>query len=228
MRTNGMRHLPLVSLLVTFALAACESSLSSAPVAGERPRAEALMSSRTVSGPTDPTASFSFPLDATGLAVKSDGLYGDGTNSIYDNGVCGVSAKIFATTQYSNSGDATMQTSSHRSCTRTLSWAYGDGLTEQGTVFLNLNQVENSTYAIPVGQTVSRRFVLNPTALGRCDKLIYGVPGGSDSVRVTRLNASTWSVQTSAYPNDRAYCDTNGQSYYMPLRFVLVSHTALP
>ena len=227
MRTTGMRHLPLVSLLVTSALAACNPSLPSASVADGPPSAEALMSSRTVSGPTDPTASFGFPLDATGLAVKSDGQYGDGTNSIYDNGICDVSAKIFATTQYSNSGDATMQTSSRRACTRTLSWAYGDGLTEQGTVFLNLNQVENSTYAIALNQTVSRRFVLNPTVLGRCDKLIYGVPGSSDSVRVTRVNASTWNV-TAAYPNDRAYCDTNGQSYHMPLRFVLVSHTALP
>ena len=228
MRTNGMRHLALVSLLVTSALAACDPSQSSAPAAAGRPSAETLMSSRTVSGPTDPAASFGFPLDATGLAVKSDSRYGDGTNSIYDNGVCNVSAKIFATTQYSNSGDATMQASSQRSCTRTLSWSYGDGLTEQGTVFLNLNQVENSTYAITSGQTVPRRFVLNPTVLGRCDKLIYGVPGSSDSVLVTRVNASTWNVRTAPYPNDRAYCDTNGQSYHMPLRFVLVSHTALP
>lgn len=228
MRTTGMRHFPLASLLVTLALAACDPALPSAPAADAGPSAEALTSSRTVSGPTDPTVSFGFPLDATGLAVKSDGLYGDGTNSIYDNGVCNVSAKIFATTQYSNSGDATMQSSNRRSCTRTLSWSYGDGLTEQGTVLLNLNQVESSTYAIPSGQTVSRRFVLNPTVLGRCDKLIYGVAGSSDSVLVTRVNASTWSVQTAAYPNDRAYCDTNGLSYHMPLRFVLVSHTALP
>ena len=228
MHRIGLHYLSLASLLAASALAACDSSRPLGPFSEARPSAASLARSQTLSGPTDPTASFNFPLDATGLAVRSDGQFGNATNSVYDNGVCGVSAKIFATTQYSNSGDATMQTTSHRACTRTLSWAYGDGLVEQGTVFLNLNQVENSTYAITVGQTVSRRFVLNPTVLGRCDKLIYGVAGSSDSVLVTRLDASTWKVQTAAAPNDRAFCDTNGQSYHMPLRFVLVSHTPLP
>jgi len=38
-------------------------------------------------------------------------------------------------------------------------------------------------------------------------------------VLVTRVNSYTWDVQTQPYPNDRAYCDANGQLLHMPLRF---------
>ena len=52
----------------------------------------------------DPTASFAFPLSDGSLALRSDHLYSDGTNSVYADGVCVVSGRIFATDAGSNSG----------------------------------------------------------------------------------------------------------------------------
>jgi hypothetical protein len=104
--------------------------------------------------------------------------------------------------------------------------------------FNNLNDLENTTYSIPIGATVNRRLVVNPGVLAnnpsRCGKLFFGVGPlgdkgvGSDSVAVTRIDASTWQVQSQAAPNDRALCESNGQLYEMPVSFVVVSSYPLP
>src|SRR5690348_7296263 len=43
-----------------------------------------------VSGPTDPTATWYIPLSDAALNVRSDHLNGNGTSSVYANGVCNV------------------------------------------------------------------------------------------------------------------------------------------
>ena len=99
-------------------------------------------------GPTDPTATWKIPLADAGLGFASDGQYGDGTYSVYADGVCGVSAKIFATTAASNSGDATIQVAKAKNCTRRFTLHYPDAFTETVLSFNNLLQLQNSTYLI--------------------------------------------------------------------------------
>jgi hypothetical protein len=184
---------------------------------------------------TDPTATWKIPLADAGLALRSDHAYSDGTYSLYADGVCNVSGKIFATTAASNSGDATLQTSTPTKgkCGRLISLFYPDGYQETVATFNNLNELENTGYSIPVGATVTRRLVINPGVLAnnpsRCGRLHFGVGTlglkgvGSDSLLVTRLDASTWQVQSQAAPNDRALCENNGQIYEMPVSFMIVS-----
>ena len=181
---------------------------------------------------SDPTATFKIPLMDAGLSLKSDGLLSDGTNSVYANGVCGTSAKIFATTAASNSGDATLQTTGPkgRNCGRVVTLNYSDGVSETAPVFMNLNRIENTTYSIPVGFTVARRLGIPYL---RCNGLTFGTRSdgsgaGSDSVLVTRLDASTWHVQSKPNGADLAYCSTTAQLYHMPVDFTIVSSRALP
>lgn len=138
------------------------------------------------------------PLADAGLALTSDGQYGDGTYSVYANGVCGVTGTIFATTQKSNTGDAVIQTNSStrgKSCSRTFTLRYPGGFTEAVPSFNNLRALQNTTTIIPIGATVKRLLILNPGAIvtgSRCDRLLFGVGdnpdngAGSDSARATR------------------------------------------
>lgn len=218
----------LLSLLV---LSSACAEMAQGPLA---PSAPAASSARAKASP-DPTATFKFPLDHALLALKGDGLYSDGANSVYTNGVCGVTAKVFV----GGSGDATMQTNSPRASDRQcrdyprkMTLAYDDGVSETIAVFMNLHELQSATFSIPVGATAKREFAINPTQTTRCDRLTWssGIQGAAiaaDSVLVTRVDASTWTVETQPYPNDRAYCTTNGQSYHMRLKFTVVSSRAL-
>jgi hypothetical protein len=216
--------------VLALALASCEKN----PVVA--PSSEPALAA--AHGTSDPTATWKIPLNATGLAFQSDGRYGDGTYSVYANGVCNVSATIFATAAGSNTGDATIQTSkpSGGKCGRVFTLSYPDGYTETLPSFNNLNQLENTTYSIPIGTTAARRLILAPGSLSnnpsRCGRLLFGPNGtvgvASDSILVTRVDARTWQVQSQAAPNDLAYCENNGLSYEMPVNFVVVSSVALP
>ena len=189
----------------------------------------------------DPTATFYFPLADAGLALKSDGLFGDGTYSVYTPEICGVAGKMFATTAASNSGDATMQTNNakftDRGCAaypRKMTIAYSDGVLETIPIFMNVRQMANTTYSIPIGQTVRRGFAINPPQKTRCDVLrwmqesVSGVQFGGDSVLVTREAADRWHVRTQPPPNNKAVCSTNGVVYNMSLDFTIVSSRPLP
>lgn len=189
--------------------------------------------------PGDPRATFSYPLADAGLALASDGHYGDGTWSHYSHGVCGVSSKIFATTAASNSGDATMQTDNpnyrDRKCAaypRKVTLRFPDAVSETFTVFTNLRQLQNTTYAIAIGATVKRAYGLSGSA--RCGQLRWGIvgspngPAEGDSVLVTRLDASTWQVETQPAPNDQARCYQTGELLTMPVKFRVTSSYPLP
>jgi hypothetical protein len=186
-----------------------------------------------------PTATWKIPLADAGLALRSDHASGDGIYSVYASGVCNVTGTIFAVTPGS-SGDATLQTSlaTKGKCGRTVTLFYPDGFTENLATFANLNAVDNTVYSIPIGTTVTRRLVINPGVVmvhpTRCGKLLFGVGPlgeqgiGSDSVLVTRMDASSWKVQSQAAPNDRALCVNNGVIYKMTVSFVIVTSYPLP
>jgi len=193
-------------------------------------------------GPSDPVTSWLIPLDATGLAFSSDGNYAAGGYSVYQNGVCGVSSKIFATTAASNSGDAIMQTDNpsnrDRKCSsypRKVTLTYPDASSESVTLFANLHEIQNTSYSIPVGTTVTRKLNLSSsTSASRCGVIKFrGVDNegnllGADEVLVTRVDASTWDVATQPAPLDRGYCTNTGELIAMPLSFRIVSATPLP
>lgn len=228
-RNSTHRPLGLLTLVVLVAAACSDGGGGTALVAPP----SAGLAKATV---TDPTATFQFPLSDAGLSVKSDGLFGDGTYSLYAEGECGVHAKIFATAELSNSGDATMQTNNARyrdrkcpSYPRTLTFVYTADTSETTAVFMNVRQIHNTTYHIPVGTTVLRGLAIQTP---RCEQLLWartrqGVEIEADSVLVTRVSADTWRVQTQPAPDDRAWCVTNGASYNMSVDFTIVASRAL-
>jgi hypothetical protein len=175
----------------------------------------------------DPTATWTFPAVETGHGFASDGQGG------YANGVCGVSTRIFATTAGSNSGDATIQTAKGK-CIRRFTLRYPDASTESVLSFNNLLQLQNTTYSIPIGSTVKRRLIVNPGAIAnnpsRCGRLLFGPNGavgvGSDSLNVTRVDASTWQVQSAG--SQLAFCEDLGLLYVMPVDFTVTSSVPLP
>lgn len=214
---------PILLLTAALVLAAACSESPTAPANVNVPTASA-----KPGGPTDPTATWTVPVPDGILGFASDG------QGSYADGVCGVSAKIFATTAGSNSGDATIQTAKAKNCTRRFTLHYPDTTTESVLSFNNLLQLQNTTYSIPIGSTVKRRLILNPGAVSnnpsRCGRLLFGPNGsvgvGSDSVNVTRTSASSWLVESAA--SNLAYCEANGALYSMPVSFVVTSSSSLP
>ena len=202
---------------------------------------------------TDPTAAFYLP-DSNSSGTL--GLWGDGnytTNnpfsgtSRYLEKECGVNSKIFATTAASNSGDAIMHTSNNRYSDNkckdyprkvNISYAHpADGLNagsvETTEVFVNVNRIQSSTYLIPVGATVKRALLLDPKSGGRCEQVRFraalqdGSLTGADSVYVTRLDGTTWKVETRP-GEDKAFCTTDGRLYHMPVSFHIRASRGLP
>jgi hypothetical protein len=215
------RSLSLIALLAALTACADQSTaptglVSAGPPAAAKP-----------GGTSDPTATFTFP--NSGFALRGDGLYLSGGNSVYANGVCGVTATIFATTAGSNSGDARLQTdipsASDRKCAaypRKLTLDYGNG-TDVGTLVVNVRAMQNTNFSIPVGTTARRLLVVNNTA--RCGAVKFGEAG--DSANVTRISASEWHIQSQPYPNDNASCTTEGSLYHMQVDFTVVSSRPL-
>ena len=188
----------------------------------------------------DPTATWKLPLNDAALAVRSDRLYSDGVASVYADGICRVSAKIFATTQYSNSGDGILNTgiSAGGKCARRITVVFPDGYSESVGTFMNLREIENTTYSIPIGATVERQLHVGTDQLvgstSRCGGLVFGygvanaIGAGSDSVLVTRIDATTWHAVSQPAPHNLAYCKNDGQLYAMPIDLIVVSNRRLP
>ena len=221
-------------LMLATALAACASPESGSSLLSTEP-----MLAKQPPGPSDPSAAFWFPLDDAALGLRSDHLYGNGTSSVYAHGVCGVNSKIFATATASNSGDAIMHTNnprfSDRKCAdypRTVTVEYAPGDQESGPVFINVREIANTTFQIPIGSTVQRILRVN---VGRCDGLAWTPQlgdgtntSGGDYVNVTRVDGSTWLVESQPYPDNQAYCVATGQLYNIAVRFTIVSSDPLP
>ena len=104
-------------------------------------------------------------------------------------------------------------------------------------MFSNLRAIENTTYLIPVGTTVLRQLHIGnswPNVISRCDGLVWGygvandIAAGSDSVWVTRVDASTWHVFSQDPPHNLAWCKATGELLPMPVDFTVVSSRPLP
>jgi hypothetical protein len=224
-----------VTFLFLLGVAACgDETTNTAPRSTE----SVAMRAAKTSGPTDPTATWKFPLSDAGLAIQSDHQYSDGTSSVYANGVCNVTTTIFATTEKSNSGDATLSTGNPSAkCSRRVHVVFPDGSSESLPMFSNLRAIENTTYLIPIGATVLRQLHIGntwPNVISRCDGLVWGygvandIAAGSDSVWVNRVDASTWHVFSQDSPHNLAWCKATGELFPMPVDFTVVSSRPLP
>lgn len=232
------------------ALALLATACQDASTGPDRRVAPAEAPALAKAGVKDPTATWLIPLADAGLVLRSDQRYADATNthSVYANGTCSVATRIFATTE-SNvdpSGDATISMThpSGGRCGRTVTIAYPDAaITESLATFSNLNKLQDNgdaTTIIPVGGTALRRLIVgfehrtlgNPTS-GRCGRVIFGdngsVGAGTDMLRVTRLDARTWRVQSQQPPSDRALCEKTGTIIGgMTVDFTVVASRDLP
>lgn len=178
----------------------------------------------------DPTTEFVLSSDA------SLGLRPDSYSATYKHGVCGVNSKIFATMAASNSGDAIMHASNpkfgDRQCSaypRTLVVSYG-AVTETTSGQLLVDNLQNTTFSIPVGSTVNRAMNLADT---RCGGLKWrtalrdGTFIGADSVKVTRLTARSWRVFNDGSSN-RALCTTTGVLLNITVDFTITADRDMP
>lgn len=244
-----MRYALIPIAASAFLLAGCQSDLTS-PQNHRAPSAPALGKSTT----TNATATWKLPLDTSGLGLISDGQYSDGENSVYDDGICGVTTRIFNATG-SSSGDATLQTNNPTAkangCAQyprkmTLVYPVGDpqyenGGTETMAVFLNVRNIANPTTVIPVGYAnrVQRHFTVNPTQSTRCDAWRWSSDLSSDDVWVERMDARTYHVYTKDRDPDpdvalafadknRATCTTTGVQHHLSVDFLIVSKQDLP
>jgi len=221
-----MRHTSLILVPFLLTLAACADQ----PTSPTPPAGAGIMQAAKPPAPTDPTATWIFPAMEAGLGFASDG------QGAYSDGACGVSTRIFATTAGSNSGDATLQTNKVKNCIRrfTLRYSATPGDTEVVPSFNNLLKLQTSTAWIPIGTSVRRRLIVSPGALAnnpsRCGRVLFGPNGAvgldSDSVNVTRVDASTWAVQSTG--THQALCEANNTLYTMPVSFTVVSSSPLP
>src|SRR5262249_47138809 len=151
----------------------------------------------------------------------------------YADGVCSVSTTIF--TSATGSGDATLNTgvAAKGKCGRHIQVVFPDGHSETDGTFMNLRGIENTTYAIPIGATVKRQLHVGtdqtPSDHSRCGGFLFGygvandIAAGSDSVWVTRIDASTWHAYSQAAPHNLAFCKNDGQLYAMNIDITVVS-----
>jgi hypothetical protein len=194
-------------------------------------------------------STWKLPLNSAGLGLVSDGAQSDGSYSLYDDGVCGVSSGVLL------SGDMTIQTNNPtrktRTCsgrTMTLVYPAGDpvyptGGRETMLVFMNLHNISSDTTTILTGYAnrVLRHLALNPAQKQRCDAWRWqSAPGiAGDKVWVERMSATTYHVYTqdrdpdlvlaaANASNNRAICTTTGQAHHLSVDFYVVSKEVLP
>ena len=228
------RH-PTTAAAALIAVAiACTSANDTASVVA--PRSPSLGKSTV----TDPTAVFRFPLSDPTLGIQGDGAFVDSTYSVYANSVCGVTTRIYATTEASGSGDMMFQTYAPRAkdpgCAawpRRIRVTFPDGLSELTYSTTNLQRVENATFQIPLDSTVKRQLNMGTGESVRCTGIRWGANTGSavvgDSVLVTRTAPDTWHVQTQPPPNNRGVClSSNPTAYSLKVDFWVVSARPLP
>lgn len=197
-----------------------------------------------------PTSLWKLPLDDASLGLRSDYLQSSSGYSVYEDGVCGVTGKIFVG---GGSGDATLQTNNPRAkntqCNgprkMTVVYPVGDvvypsGGSETMPVFVNLRNISNDTTIIGLGyeNRVQRILSLNPTQTQRCDAWRWSDVGvAGDKVWVERLDASTYHVYTRDQDPveanriggaNRAVCTTTGQAHNLSVDLLIVSKVPLP
>ncbi len=188
----------------------------------------------------DPTATWMIPLDDGQLSFRSDGAYAANGMSVYANGVCGVSTRIFATTAGSHSGDATIkvdEVKGKNGCMRQVTIIYPDGFSETLRTFANLRKLQNTVSRIPVGETELRTLALAPNHVSknpsRCGRLVFGVGDnglgvGSHPVWVHRIDIQTWRIYSQQSPLNSAWCESTGEHFDMRVDFMIRVDGLLP
>jgi len=220
-----MKRTTIAALLTAALLAACGEAASKVLLPDSHLAASA--------GVIDPTATWKIPVDDAALSLRRDRQFtsADGF-SVYADGVCRVSAKIFATTAYSNTGDATIDITSPKgnSCGRRFHLIYPDGATDFFDSFSNLNALQSTTSRIAIRTTEPRRLIIG--TVPRCGRVIFGDNGrvgeGTDKLNVTRLDGHTWHVQSGVVGSDRALCESTGAIYNLQVNFDVVASRDLP
>lgn len=175
----------------------------------------------------DPTADFTID---NALMVRSDSY-----SPTYRNGVCGVNTRIFLA---NGGGDGFMQTDNprfaNRKCSaypRKLSINYGDGTTALGGTGINLNSLSTALFTIPIGGVAKRGLNIGDA---RCSGLRWkatlqdGTIVAADSVIVTRVDATTFTVRSQPAPNNRAYCIGLKRSFNISVGFTIVASRPFP
>ncbi len=175
----------------------------------------------------DPSADFT--MDNT-LGVRSDSY-----SPTYRLGVCGVNTHIFLA---NGGGDGFMQTDNPRfrdnrcaAYPRKLVIDYGDGVTAAGGTGINVNSLSTALFTIPVGTSAMRGLNI---ADARCGGLRWkarlqeGLIVPADSVIVTRVDATTFTVRTQPPPNNRAYCIGLKRSFNISAGFTIVASRPFP
>lgn len=202
---------------------------------------------------TDPRAMFDW-VDKDGHGIRPDGRFLktiadpdpwasiSTTVSRYENGICGVTSKIFASD--GASGDAvnnpvgsSLTKSQKATCTdagetatpRSISLIYRNPsdptkvvATETGGWFHNVN---DAWHIIPDGATkTDGEFGWHAGTY--CDFTNYGRAAGSDKVHITRRDVlvngvakRTWYVRSQG--NHMAYCKKQNALFYMPFELVV-------
>lgn len=201
---SQMKGRIITALFVAVGIAGCkEPSSPTSAVANPD-----LRLSKTTTTVTNPTAAVGIPLADALLNLKSDGAFSAGTNSVYANGVCGVTGQIFL----SGSGDMVVDAGnpkySDASCAyypRRATVVYPDGTSDVSVgVFIRVAALQTSSFRIPVGSSARRQFNVQ-TSSSRCQGVYWGGLGG-DSVIVTRTSLNTWHVTTQQPPNNNGAC----------------------
>ncbi len=242
-RTNSTRYVSAKQLVANITISGTATSGSwdvAAYSGGKTGIGTELAVLKQVFKVLDPATTWMLPLADGGLGLRSDHLYSDGVNSVYADGVCKVTSHIYATSDFSGTGDAVINTNQTTGkCTRRFTLVFPDGYSETVGSFNNVRLIENAGYSIPIGATVRRQLHVAPAQLmannpSRCGNLIFGygvtsdIAAGSDSLLVTRVNATTWHVVSQAPPHTMAYCRDIGQYFSIPVDFTIVSNRPLP
>ena len=217
-----MRSRVTAAALVALTLAGC-SERSRLPVEGP---------SFARPGSEDPRATVEYPTDDAAFKIRSDhrALSSNGSASIYDDGACGVSTKIFA----NGSGDVVMDPDAdyvagrdQRRCgpARAVTIIFDQPVdggplrsnpVATGGFFQNFNEL----WQMPIGVELETQGGFNGAG---CNILRFRPdPGGSgnaypgsDKLLALRLDATTWRVRSKPYPDNKAWCDAEARLYHL-------------
>ena len=172
----------------------------------------------TRAGATNAAATFSLPLPTSAASIRGDGLFPVGLSSAYSNGVCGVTATVFAPnptqdavvqTDNPQAGDQKCAAYSRTVVPRSVIVDYGVKR-DSGPVTLNVHDLGS------VSGTGLRFLGLALGGATICEKVQFGGPAGGDMVWVTRTSATTWHVYSQAAPANTATCVTTAGNTVLP------------
>jgi hypothetical protein len=153
--------------------------------------------------------------------VRDDAKY---SGPAYQDGVCGVASHVGTSTSNASLFPiAGYKPKLAKTCgaERAFVFEFDDGSTSNTVVagtLMYVDQVES----VPDGATELRLGQFNTSA---CNRLMFDpdnrfTPGnGSNLLTVTYdAGSDSWTVGTQPYPNDKAWCDNDGQLWHMPFR----------